>query len=153
MKALMYPVTAIALATSGLLWAQVAQRVTPTDATRTTADATTTTARGQAPADGGQAPAPGPTLRLAAIDTSEAAFRKLDTDHDGRISALEANQNPRVAAAFPMADRDKDGYLSREEFEALNRTLPKPPDVDASTPSGDAASDPGGDQKATPPSE
>ena len=148
MRALMYPLTAIALATSGLLWAQVAQRVTP-------ADATTTTARGQPPADGGQAPAPAPVprLRLAAIDTSEAAFRKLDTDHDGRISALEANQNPRVAAAFPMADRDKDGYLSREEFEALNRTLPKPPDVDASTPSGDAASDPGGDQKATPPSD
>ena len=148
MRALMYPLTAIALATSGLLWAQVAQRVTP-------ADATTTTPRGQPPADGSQAPAPAPvpTLRLAAIDTSEAAFRKLDTDHDGRISALEANQNPRVAAAFPMADRDRDGYLSREEFEALNRTLPKPPDVDASTPSGDAASDPGGDQKATPPSD
>jgi hypothetical protein len=146
MRALIYPATAIALASSGLLWAQVAQRVTPTDAT-------TSTASGQAPAAASQATAPAPPLRLAAIDTSDGAFRKLDTDHDGRISALEANQNPRVAAAFPMADRDKDGYLSREEFEALNRTLPKPPDVDASTPSGDAASDPGGDQRATPPSE
>ena len=145
MRALMYSLTAIALAGSGLLWAQTAQRVTPTDAS-------TTTARGQTKADDAQAPAPGPTLRLAAIDTSQAAFRKLDTDHDGRISALEANQNPRVAAAFPMADRDKDGYLSMEEFEALSRAVPKPPDVDASTPSGDAASDPGGDQNATSPS-
>lgn len=143
MRALLYLVTVAALATSGVLYAQVAERITPADATSTTARQSTT--------DAAQSPAPGPTLRLAAIDTSEAAFRKLDTDHDGRISALEANQNPRVAAAFPMADRDKDGYLSREEFEALNRTLPKPPEVDASTPSGDAASDPGGDQKVTSP--
>jgi EF hand len=68
-----------------------------------------------------------PGLRLAAIDTSDEAFRKLDTDHDGRISALEANADPRVAALFPMADKDKDGYLSKEEFRAIN-TLAAPPD-------------------------
>lgn len=59
-------------------------------------------------------------LRLAAIDTSVAAFRKLDEDNDGRISALEAAENPRIAAAFTMADKDKDGYLSREEFESMS---------------------------------
>ena len=64
-------------------------------------------------------PDPGTKMRLAAMDTSEAAFRKLDTDNDGRISALEAAENPRVAAAFTMADKDKDGYLSKEEFEAI----------------------------------
>jgi hypothetical protein len=70
-------------------------------------------------------PDPGTKLRLAAMDTSEAAFRKLDADHDGRISALEAADNPRVAAAFTMADKDKDGYLSKEEFEAINPSATK----------------------------
>jgi hypothetical protein len=65
-------------------------------------------------------PDPGTKMRLAAMDTSEAAFRKLDADNDGRISALEAADNPRVAAAFTMADKDKDGYLSKEEFESMN---------------------------------
>src|SRR5262249_11771730 len=58
-------------------------------------------------------------LRLAKMDTSIAAFRKLDKDNDGRISPLEAADNPKVAAAFTRADRDKDGYLSREEFQAM----------------------------------
>lgn len=95
----------------------------------------------------------GTRLRLSAMDTSVAAFRKLDEDQDGRISALEAADNPRVAAAFTMADRDKDGYLSKEEFEAMSSSSTRPPDVDASSPSGDHASSPGGDQRATGPDE
>src|SRR3569832_963680 len=62
----------------------------------------------------------GSKMRLAVMDTSVAAFRKLDRDNDGRISALEAADNPKVAAAVTMADKDKDGYLSKEEFEAMN---------------------------------
>jgi hypothetical protein len=69
-------------------------------------------------------PDPGTKLRLAAMDTSAAAFRKLDADNDGRISALEAADNPRVAAAFTMADQDKDGYLSKEEFESMRSAGP-----------------------------
>ena len=61
----------------------------------------------------------GTRMRLATMDTSEAAFERLDTDHDGRISALEAAESPQVAAAFTLADKNKDGYLSREEFAAL----------------------------------
>jgi Ca2+-binding EF-hand superfamily protein len=61
----------------------------------------------------------GTRMRLATMDTSEVAFERLDTDHDGRISALEAADNPQVAAAFTLADKDKDGYLSKEEFAAL----------------------------------
>jgi len=64
-------------------------------------------------------PDQGTKLRLAAMDTSVAAFRKLDADNDGRISALEAAENPRIAAAFTMADKDKDGYLSEEEFHSM----------------------------------
>jgi hypothetical protein len=69
--------------------------------------------------------------RLATIDVSDEAFQKLDTDHDGRISALEANASPKVAARFLEADRNPagiggngtvtnhDGFLSREEFTSL----------------------------------
>jgi Ca2+-binding EF-hand superfamily protein len=64
-------------------------------------------------------PDQGTKLRLARMDTSPAAFRKLDADNDGRISPLEAADNPRVAAAFTIADRDKDGYLSKEEFASM----------------------------------
>ncbi len=92
----------------------------------------------------------GTRRRLAAMDTSEAAFRRLDQDNDGRISALEAAENPRVAAAFTLADKDKDGYLSKEEFESL-RSSGTHPDVDASSPNGDRVSDPSGDQPATDP--
>lgn len=98
-------------------------------------------------------PDPGTKMRLAAMDTSAAAFRKLDADNDGRISAIEAADNPRVAAAFTMADKDKDGYLSKEEFEAMNPSTATKRDVDASTPSGDRATDPSGDQPATGPNE
>lgn len=97
-------------------------------------------------------PDPGTKMRLAAMDTSAAAFRKLDADNDGRISAIEAADNPRVAAAFTMADKDKDGYLSKEEFEAMNPSSTKR-EVDASTPSGDRVTDPSGDQPATAPNE
>ena len=78
----------------------------------------------------------GTQLRLSRMDTSMAAFRKLDKDSDGRISALEAADNPKVAAAFTLADKDKDGYLSPEEFASISSTGAHP-DVDASSPSGD----------------
>jgi hypothetical protein len=94
-----------------------AQTTQNPSSTQTTAATTTTTTETD----------DGTKMRLAAMDTSPAAFRKLDKDHDGRISALEAAENPRVAAAFTLADKDKDGYLSLEEFEALGSpaTLPK----------------------------
>ena len=57
--------------------------------------------------------------RLASIDVSDEAFQKLDTDHDGRISALEANASPKVAGRFLEADRNHDGFLSRDEFKTL----------------------------------
>jgi hypothetical protein len=78
--------------------------------------------------------------RLAAIDISDAAFRKLDTDHDGRISALEANANPKVAARFLDADKNHDGYLSLEEFKSLGNAGPA--DSATSPPPGNAHSDP-----------
>ncbi len=98
-------------------------------------------------------PDPGTKMRLAAMDTSAAAFRKLDADNDGRISAIEAADNPRVAAAFTMADKDKDGYLSKEEFESMNASTTHAQNVDASSPSGDRVTEPSGDQPATAPND
>ena len=69
-------------------------------------------------------------IHTAAIDTSEAAFRKLDADHDGRISALEANSDPKVAERFLQADKNHDGFLSLAEF----RTLNSDPDMSVSPP-------------------
>jgi len=87
--------------------------------------------------------------RLAEADTTVEAFKKLDADHDGRISALEAAANPRVAAAFTAGDRDKDGYLSLEEFQALSR-ITGHPEVKAASPSDDQGSERGEHQAAPP---
>ncbi len=54
----------------------------------------------------------------------EEAFRSLDKDGDRHISKKEAAANAQVAAGFDKADVNRDGKLSREEFNAvaLNRT-------------------------------
>ena len=57
--------------------------------------------------------------RMAAADT--AAFNKLDADGDGRVSAIEAANDSKVAAGFTQADVDKDGYLTKAEFANLAR--------------------------------
>lgn len=94
----------------------------------------------------------GAKLHLAVINTSDAAFRKLDTDNDGRISALEAADDTSVVTGFTIADKDRDGYLSRDEFKSMSATSTQPSDVNVSSPSGDQASDPDGDSAATEPS-
>src|SRR5262245_48155178 len=57
--------------------------------------------------------------QVAALDTAPAAFSKLDADKDGRVSAIEAANDSKLAAAFTQADTDKDGYLSSSEFQSL----------------------------------
>jgi hypothetical protein len=127
------------LAAGGFVIAQT----TPDEAARDTTTTTTTTTKTDH----------GTNMRLAAINTSNAAFHKLDTDDDGRISALEAAEDAKVATAFTMADKDKDGYLSKEEFQSINAARSQSADVDASSPSGDHVSDPSADQAATEPTD
>jgi Ca2+-binding EF-hand superfamily protein len=73
--------------------------------------------------------------RMAAADT--AAFNKLDTDGDGRVSAIEAANDSKVAAGFTQADADKDGYLTRAEFANLGRAR-TPTDDTSATPRSDS---------------
>ena len=57
------------------------------------------------------------TAGAAAQDESAPPdFGALDTNADGLISPAEADADARVAAAFPEADVNRDGYLSAEEF-------------------------------------
>jgi hypothetical protein len=53
---------------------------------------------------------------------STPSFTKLDADADGRVSAIEAANNSRVAAGFTSADANKDGYLSKAEYAQLEKS-------------------------------
>ena len=69
--------------------------------------------------------------RVAAADS--AAFSKLDADADGRVSAIEAANDSKVAAGFTQADIDKDGYLSKAEFMSVGKSSSSR-DEDTATP-------------------
>ena len=47
------------------------------------------------------------------------SFGYLDTDKDLRVSPGEAKADWAVAQRFDQADRDHDGYLDKDEFQAL----------------------------------
>ena len=48
----------------------------------------------------------------------DAAFAKLDTDKDGRISRAEAAKGPKMSRKFDKIDADHDGYVTRAELTA-----------------------------------
>ena len=76
--------------------------------------------------------------RLAASDS--AVFAKLDSDTDGRISAIEASNDSKVASGFTQADADKDGYLSKAEFASLAK-MKSSTDRSPATPRSDSTED------------
>lgn len=57
----------------------------------------------------------------AARADKDEEFRKLDLNGDGRVSLAEAAGHAEVVTKFDKADRDKDGQLSRVEFDRLDR--------------------------------
>ena len=81
--------------------------------------------------------------RVATAESTTPSFTKLDADGDGRISAIEAANNSRVAAGFTSADANKDGYLSKSEYAQLAKSSsttasPHSSSSDQATPSGDS---------------
>lgn len=78
-----------------------------------------------------QAPAPPSTLPSASAPWYTAsdlrqAFNFMDANRDSKISREEAAGFRGVARHFDQADADKDGFLSRGEFDAaMNYVKPK----------------------------
>ena len=62
-------------------------------------------------------PAHSQMVAAASADVS-AAFKRADTNADGKLSKEEAGMFPSIAARFDELDKDKDGFLSLEEFAA-----------------------------------
>jgi EF hand len=81
------------------------------------------------PAPDAAAPAPPaaqtPAPRYAASEL-ERAFGFMDHDHNGQVSREEAAGFRGVAKNFDRADTDRDGQLSRAEFDAaMNYVKPQ----------------------------
>ena len=75
------------------------------------------------PSAGSSAPSAGATDQRSGIDI-DAAFRKADIDGDSAVSKAEAAGNERLVTGFDRADRNRDGKLSRAEFDSIYH--PKP---------------------------
>ena len=48
---------------------------------------------------------------------------QLDTDHDGRISSKEAAAKPELAQRFAQLDSNHDGFLDRSDFQAHKQQM------------------------------
>jgi EF hand len=63
----------------------------------------------------------GAVAQTPGAPTSEAvglAFQRADGNGDGQLSPDEASRLPAIAEKFNALDKDRDGYLSLEEFAA-----------------------------------
>ena len=56
--------------------------------------------------------------------TVKAAFKRADANSDGKLSREEAAALPAVAEKFTQLDKDNDGQITADEFEAGVTTTP-----------------------------
>src|SRR5688572_3162919 len=54
----------------------------------------------------------------AADQSRRISFAELDLNRDGRVSVTEANASSKLNRAFPTVDRDRDDYVSEQEFQS-----------------------------------
>jgi Ca2+-binding EF-hand superfamily protein len=67
----------------------------------------------------------GAAAQTPAAPTSETvglAFQRADGNGDGKLSPDEASRLPAIAEKFDALDKDRDGYLSLDEFAAAFTT-------------------------------
>jgi len=51
-----------------------------------------------------------------------ATWEDLDANHDGQVTREEAERNPSLAKVFDKADKNGDGVVRKEEYEAFSET-------------------------------
>jgi Ca2+-binding EF-hand superfamily protein len=56
---------------------------------------------------------------------SSDVFKTLDADGDGKISKSEAESNQSFAGSFDRLDGNKDGFVTKREFQRNTRAKPK----------------------------
>lgn len=54
---------------------------------------------------------------------AKLSFAEIDRNHDGAIDAREAGPIPDLAALFNTLDKNQDGVLSEQEFNAASTPL------------------------------
>ncbi|ART56522.1 calcium-binding protein [Acidovorax carolinensis] len=69
------------------------------------------------PSYGPATSSPHPTTPTAMGASSTAAFDRADANGDGKLSTDEAATLPAIGNRFEQLDTDRDGSLSRAEFE------------------------------------
>lgn len=57
---------------------------------------------------------------------SDATFKALDKDQDGRISKMEAEADAKVKQQFSMYDKNGNGYIDKDEDMASGDSPPEP---------------------------
>ena len=79
----------------------------------------------------GVAPAPlqlsaaaGASAPLPAVELKEASLGSLDLNGDGRLSLAEAAGYREIVTRFDRADRNKDGKLTKAEFDRMAKMPP-----------------------------
>lgn len=75
-------------------------------------------------ASAGRSAPPSPVLPQPPNPERDAAFRTADMDGDGLVSKAEAAGNETLVRGFFRADRNRDGKLTRNEYETIFH--PKP---------------------------
>ena len=63
------------------------------------------------------------TTGTSSSSTAGAAFARLDTNHDGKLSAAEAAADPKVQSMWKKLDANNDGTVSEAEFAAHQAEL------------------------------
>src|SRR5512142_1446855 len=81
----------------------------------------TAAAKKKAPKESSSTGSSAPSSSAASTAEHDKAFKALDIDGDGAVSKAEAAGNATLITRFDRADRNRDGKLSRKEYEALAR--------------------------------